>query len=182
MKIVTAGLISFCFSIISCVSVKPKNPDLLNQNLELNLMLSSLPQDARFDSSIPDRFTYKNTEEMDVKVFKHSFNSQNELMGYLLNRRMLLHRTTQEDIAPYFGIIQNEKSCLEKIDVKSDIIKIDKNTDFVFMAMPVNANKAVSDCHEKNIWGLMRYYFYNCKIKNELFEIRQATEIDRPVP
>ncbi|MGZ3724318.1 MAG: hypothetical protein ACXWQQ_00870 [Pseudobdellovibrio sp.] len=163
MKIATVGLLSLV--LFSCAHQAPVNEPEAPVS-ELSLKLKQLDSDARLTPFGEHRFGYKKPEQLDLKLFSYQFENQREVKSYLLNRRMLLHRSFQDEIAPYFGVIESDKSCIEKVNTKGDFVEVDQNSEFFKMELPVNANKVMSDCHGEKTWGLVTYLFYNCKKTN----------------
>lgn len=137
---------------------------------DLNLQqLASNPAFVKDESgnfeSVPESAEY-------IRIYRYSFSSQNELQSYVLNRRMLLHKSFQDEIAPYFGLIQLNRTCLAKVDTKGEIQQMDKFQEVMKMTFPANDKKTLSDCSTNTFWGSIEYRFYNCKKENEVFEIR----------
>jgi hypothetical protein len=164
MKI--SGLLFLIF-IAACVQ-KPIQPQtVLSGDLNL-LQLSSNPSFSKDESG---NFESKNTSEY-IRVYRHSFANQRELQEYILNRRMLLHKSFQDQIAPYFGLIQLNKKCLAKVDTKGEVVAVDKNEEFMKMSFPANDEKTLADCSTEKFWGSLEYHFHNCKKLNEVYELR----------
>lgn len=152
---------------IACAQ-KPIQPEAVISG-DLNLL--QLDTNFNFVKDDSGNFESINTTK-NIRIYRHSFSSQNELQAYILNRRMLLHKSFQDEIAPYFGLIQLNKKCLAKVDTKGEIQIIDKSEEYMKMSFPANDKKTLSDCSTDKFWGTLEYRFHNCKKLNEVFEIR----------
>ena len=173
MKIVFAGLISLL--LFSCAHTKT---DLS----QMNITLPAVSADERFVSYGEDRYKLK-AEDSDIRVLRYKFKTGPEALTYLMNRRMLLHRSFQDDVAPYFGLIKSEQECLAMVDIKADIKSDLPGAEYFFMQLPINRNNVVLDCHQKEIWGLASYYFFHCTDSHDVFEVRYNRPRDvRPRP
>ena len=170
MKI--APLLFFLF-IAGCAQ-KPVAP-VAETVLASELKLLQLNLNSNFAKDEAGNFESVNTTE-NIRVYRHSFANQKELQTYILNRRMLLHKSFQDEIAPYFGLIQLNKKCLAKVDTKGEIQTVDKDEEYLKMSFPANDKRTLSDCSTEKFWGSLEYHFHNCKKINEVFELR----ISRP--
>ena len=137
----------------------------------ITFSLSELPSDPRLTQTAPDRYQITLGPDAEVKIFRFAFQNQKELKAYLLNRRLLLHRDFQDHIAPYTGMMEANQHCVQSADVKAQLQKR-PDGEFFYMDFPVTNSKIISDCLKDDVWGMIRYTFYNCKKKNELFETR----------
>lgn len=190
MKIVIVGLLSLILN--SCTTPQPTLSTPLTESVkasvvapaltEFKLNLSQIETETQLQKIQDGRYIFKNSDQLDLKIFSHQFANQNQVKSYMLNRRMLLHRSFQDEIAPYFGLIEGDKSCMEKANTKGEITKIDKNSEYLFLELPINKNKVLSDCHGEKIWGVTRYLFYNCKKTNALFELRLTRALTDELP
>jgi hypothetical protein len=166
-----------CALMLAC-SGKTTRPSAVPSKIEIQL--AGLNADKRFNNISKDIFLYPLGSGSEVKILKYEFKNQTELQSYLLNRRMLLHRDFQNNIAPYVGMLETDKSCIEKVDSKGEIQEKNSTTSFLTMRFPVTSSYVISDCLKNDVWGILVYHFYNCKKANQLFEIKYRHSVSQP--
>ena len=147
------------FLIFSCA----QKPVLKEISISGDLNLLQLEKNSNFVKDDMGNFESVAESADGFRIYRHSFTNQKELQTYLLNRRMLLHKSFQDEIAPYFGLIQLDRSCLAKVDTKGEIKAANKDEEFMKLSFPANDRKTLSDCNTEKFWGTIEYYFYNCK-------------------
>lgn len=165
MKIVIVGLTSL---LISCAYW----PQPVVQNNINPIALSDLAQNSEFINTKDDQFVFKNKERLNLKIFEYKFKKSQDAEFYLQNRKMLLHQTFQNNIAPYFGVIEANPICYSRAQVEAVDQDLNESTRYFYMVLPVTKNLVVSDCLKDETWGLVKYEFFYCKKNNSIFELR----------
>jgi len=165
MKIVFAGLCSLF--LLGCAHIaSPEKEDF-------EIILKNVATDARLKKLKENQYQVTFDDASLIKVIKYSFENQNELQTYVANRRMILHQDFQNNIAPYVGLMQAEKSCVSKVNIKGDVRPV-AGGEYFFLEFPITSERVISECSRNDVWGLMTYHFYNCKTANVLFEVRYS--------
>jgi hypothetical protein len=156
------------FIFVSCSQSGKKAGSPLS---EFKINLGKLSSDDRFKAIANDQFVLAEAGGSEVKILRYQFESPEKLQSYLLNRRMLLHREFQNNIAPYVGMLEMNQTCLSYVDSKGEIQETAEMS-FLTMRFPVTSSFVISECLRNDVWGLLDYRFYHCKKSNLLFEIR----------
>lgn len=164
MKIVFAGLLSLIMA-AGCAHSPVTG--------KLKINLSNVSSDSYFKEVRQNQYQFSPDETSLIKIIRYKFDNQTEMQTYLLNRRMLLHQDFQNRVAPYVGLLQSDKSCVEKVNLKGEIQPV-PGGEKLMMEFPITSEKVISECIKNDVWGIVSYHFYNCKAQNELFEIRYS--------
>lgn len=168
MKIVFAGLLSF-FA-IGCAHIAPLREEAFE------IKLKDVGTDTRFQKLKQNQYQVTFDDASLIKIVKYNFENEKDMETYLANRRMILHQDFQNNIAPYVGLIEAEKTCVSKVNIKGEIKPV-PGGEFFFLEFPVTSERVISECSRNDVWGLMTYHFYACKVANELFEIRYSRSL-----
>jgi len=92
---------------------------------------------------------------------------------------MLLHREFENNIAPYVGMLELNKSCLSHVDSRGELQET-AGMSFLSMRFPVTSDFNISECLRDDVWGTVTYWFYKCKNTNQVYEIRYRRKLTAP--
>lgn len=167
--------------ILSACSHKEKPEQNSTATIEkIDLILESLGQDSRFSEFMAGRYQLTLGPDSEIKIFRYEFSNQKELVTYQLNRRMLLHREFQDNIAPYTGMVESDKNCIQNVKVDAEIKKVGAHAEYFSMQFPITKVRVISDCLKNDVWGATQFIFYSCKKQNRLYEIRYIKGLTAP--
>lgn len=161
---------------LSCTHQPVKPPFTVSGELAL----LQLQRNAFFIQDESGNFETSPEATDKIRIYIHQFADLQGMQSYVLNRRMLLHKGFQDQIAPYFGLIQLNRACLAKVNTKGDVQAIDKSEEFMKMQFPANDSRTLSDCSTDKFWGSIEYHFHNCKKNHTVYEIRISRKDGEP--
>ncbi len=171
--------LSACASVDEPVTQTAKIKFVAPQNLRLEL--SQIQERSDFVETDPEVFKYK-PAHVDLKIYKFHFADLKMAELYIQNRKLHLHQTFQNNIAPYFGVVELNQSCLSRARTEATDQKIDFDTTKFFMEFPVTARRVVSDCLVDNTTEIIHYELYVCRNEKLVYELRHYRYFLEPAP
>lgn len=150
--------------------------------LNLSLKLSQIQNSPDFTKTDADLFKYSRVSGVDLKIYRYNFLSLKDAEFFVQNRKLRLHQSFQNNIAPYFGVVELNQNCLKQARLEAIDQKIDSDTTKFFMEFPVTNRRVVSDCVRDNASDIIHYEFYLCLKKNQVYELRTYRELTDSVP
>lgn len=165
MKTVFAGLLS-CL-ILGCAHIVPLREEAFE------IKLKDVASDSRFKLLKENQYQITFDDASLIRVIKYNFEDSKDMQTYLANRRMILHQDFQNNIAPYVGLVEAEKTCISKVNIKGEVQPV-PGGEYFFLEFPITSERVISECSRNDVWGLMTYHFYSCKAANELYEVRYS--------
>lgn len=123
----------------------------------------------------------KQAENFNLKVLLHPVSSKSEGLKYIFNRRMLLHQNFQNEIAPYFGVITLNQTCLKLVDTKGDLVEPNKNESYTKLSFAAKSDYTLFDCASDQYSATLTYYFHYCANMKTVYETRFSKKITADV-
>ena len=119
-----------------------------------------------------DIFRYEKDPGQDLRIQKYTFFSSQKAQLFYQNRKMNLHQIFQNNVAPYFGVIDLNQICLSHVNTKGEDIRLGFGGLKFYMEFPVTESKILSDCVSDDSKAIVRYEVVLCKNKKRVFELR----------
>ena len=172
-----SSLLFFISTLVSCSHHEKSKPNISPIVGDVFVQLSQLGEDQRLTENEQGWYVLQG-ENFDIKIIRHEFADKNESLKYIFNRRLLLHRNFQNEIAPYFGVIQLNQDCLKSVDTKGEMQENAVGDAWTKLSFPAKNDYSLYDCSSDLFKAVTTYYFHYCKAQNKVYETRFSKKLE----